>query len=377
MIKRILIALAVLGLVFGGVIAWKMYMGYMTQQFMAKRKPPAASVAAQPAATSRWQSTLQAVASLEAVQGVQVSGEIAGQVEAIHFSSGQEVKQNDLLIELDTTVDRAELERLRTVLDLAKVQFDRQKRLVNREMSPQSELDEAKARYRQAQAEVKKQRIFIGKKRIQAPFAGKLGIRKVDLGQYLSPGEPIVGLQSLHPIYANFSLPQQAMDRVSQGQKVQFTLEGWPETTFSGQITAVEAKVNENTRNVSLQATLDNEDGRLRPGMYGQATIILPQERSLITLPQTAVKYNPYGDIVFVLTAKQDGGEDGGKTYTASRRFVTLGERRGDQVAVLKGLEAGELVVVSGQHKLREGATATVNNEILPSNEPAPQVKDT
>ena len=377
MIKRILIALVVLGLVFGGVIGWKLYMASMTQQFMAQRKPPASSVAARPASMSRWQSTLQAVASLEAVQGVQVSGEIAGQVEAIHFSSGEEVEQNDLLLELDTTVDRAELERLRTVLDLARVQFERQKRLVEREMSPQSELDEAEARYRQAQTEVKKQRILIGKKRIQAPFTGRLGIRKVDLGQYLSPGEPIVGLQSLHPIYANFSLPQQAMDRVSKGQKVELTLEGWPDAVFAGEITAIEAEVNENTRNVSLQATLDNESGRLRPGMYGQATIILPDERSLITLPQTAVKYNPYGDIVFVLKAEENGGEKSGKTYTASRRFVTLGERRGDQVAVLKGLEAGELVAVSGQHKLREGARATVNNEILPSNEPAPQVEDT
>ncbi len=370
--KRIFIVVLILGLVFGGVLGWKMYLGYMTKQYMAQQKPPTASVAAKPAAKSQWQSRLQAVASLQAVQGVEVSGEIAGQVEQIHFRSGQEVKQNDLLLELDTTVDRAELERLKTVLDLARVQFDRQKRLVEREMSPQSELDEAKARYRQAQAEVKKQRIFIGKKRIRAPFAGQLGLRKVDLGQYLSPGEPIVGLQSLHPIYANFSLPQQAMKRISKGQKVEFTLEGWPDEVFSGEITAIEAEVNENTRNVSLQATLDNEAGLLRPGMYGRASIILPDKRSLITLPQTAVQYNPYGDVVFVLTPKEEG-----ETYTASRRFVSLGERRGDQVAVLKGLETGELVVLSGQHKLREGASATVNNEILPNNNPAPQVEDT
>jgi len=376
MIKRILIILCLLGLVFGGVFGWRAFVDSKIQEAISKMEAPPAAVSAMPASKQAWVPEFQAVASLQAVHGVEVTGEVPGLITAIHFQSGQKVTKGDLLVELDMSTDRAQLESLRAAEDLARVQFKRLQNLVQRNMAPQSDLDEAEARFKQAQAEVRKQRAVIDKKQIRAPFDGMLGLRQVDQGQYMEPGVPIVSLQAMRPIYVDFSLPQDNLHQVGLDQPIEFRVDTWPERVFQGRITAFESKVSSTSRNIRIQATIPNADEQLRPGMFGQVRVQFGQARELITLPQTAVSSNPYGDVVFVLT-QTDDAKQGQTLYQASRRFVHTGPTRGDQVAVTKGIEENELVVTAGGHKLREGATAIINNQVQPSFAPEPDVPDT
>ena len=373
--KRILFAVVLLVVIFGGVFGYRMFVDSKIQEAMSQRQRPPTAVAAMEAQLEVWQPCLESVGSLEAVQGVEVTGELPGLITAITFSSGETVTKGQALVKLDTSSDRAQLRSLEAAKELAAIQYKRMKNLVKREMSPQSDLDIDEARFKQADAEVDRQRVQIEKKQIKAPFSGQLGIRQVNLGQYLEPGTPIVSLQALDPIYVNFSLPQQHFQKVSVGQAVTFTVNTWPDRAFSGTITAIPPKVDETSRNFKLQATLDNGDTRLKPGMFGTVCLDLPDTRELVTLPQTAISFNPYGDVVYVLQST-DEEFNGQPVYMASRKFVTTGETRGDQIAVHKGLEPGETVVVSGQHKLREGARALINNSTMPGNNPSPQLQD-
>ena len=376
MFKRIFVTLLFLGLIFGGVFGWKAFVNSKIEEAMSKRKPPPVAVNAMSAQKQRWQPAFQAVASLQAVQGVDVTGEVPGLITTLHFQSGDTVSRGDLLLELDMSTDRAQLQSLLAAQDLARVQFRRMQNLVKRNMAPQSDLDEAEAKYKQAQAEVKKQRALIDKKEIRAPFTGKLGIRRVDVGQYLQPGTPIVTLQAMHPIYANFSLPQANVNQVKEGQEIVFQVDTWPDRTFTGRITAMNAKITLTSRNIDIQATLDNEQKLLRPGMYGMVRVQFGQAQEVITLPQTAISSNPYGDVVFILDELDKKAQD--KTlYKASRRFVHTGKTRGDQVAVTKGITTADLVVIAGQHKLREGAVAFINDDVQPAFSPEPQVPNT
>jgi membrane fusion protein (multidrug efflux system) len=373
--KRILFAVLLLAVILGGVFGYRAFVSIKMQEAMSNRQAPPTAVAAMEAPLEVWKPCLEAVGSLEAVQGVDVTGELPGLITEITFSSGENVNKGKVLVKLDTSADRAQLRSLVAARELAEIQFKRMKSLVAREMSPQSDLDIDEARFKQADAEVDRQRVQIEKKQIKAPFSGQLGIRRVNLGQYLDPGTPIVSLQALAPIYVNFSLPQQHFQKVSVGQSVAFTVNTWPDQPFSGTITAIPPKVNEATRNFELQATLPNTDKRLKPGMFGTVCLELPETRELITIPQTAVSFNPYGDVVFVLQPTEDKAKEQ-KVYRASRTFVTTGETRGDQVAIHKGLEPGQMVVISGQHKLREGARAVINNSTMPDNDPSPQLQD-
>jgi len=373
--KRILFAVLLLAVIFGGVFGYKVFVNIKMQEAMSNREQPPTVVAAMEAPLEVWQPCLEAVGSLEAVQGVAVTGELPGLITEISFSSGETVNKGDVLIKLDTSADRAQLRSLEAARELATIQFKRMKSLVEREVAPQSELDDDEAKFKQADAEVDRQRVQIEKKQIKAPFAGQLGIRQVNLGQYLDPGTPIASLQTLTPIYVNFSLPQQHFQKVSVGQPVTFTVNTWPGQTFSGTITAIPPKVSEATRNFELQGTIPNKDKRLKPGMFGTVCLDLPDTKELITLPQTAVSFNPYGDVVFVLQPTEDTAK-GQTVHRASRKFVTTGETRGDQIAIHKGLEPGQKVVVSGQHKLREGARVVINNSTMPNNDPSPQLQD-
>ena len=373
--KRILFAVVLLVVIFGGVFGYRVFVDSKIQEAMSQREPPPTAVAAMEARLETWQPCLEAVGSLEAVQGVDVTGELPGLITEITFSSGEMVKKGQLLVKLDTSADRAQLRSLEAARELAEIQYKRMQNLVKREMSPQSDLDIDEAKFKQADAEVDRQRVHIAKKQIKAPFSGQLGIRRVNQGQYLEPGTPIVSLQALDPIYLNFSLPQQHFQKVSVGHSVTFEVNTWPDRTFTGTITAIPPQVSQASRNFEIQATLDNGDKSLKPGMYGSVCLDLPETKEQVTLPQTAISFNPYGDVVFVL---EDTGEavEGQPVYLASRKFVTTGETRGDQIAISKGLQPGQLVVVSGQHKLREGARAMVNNSTLPDNNPAPQLQD-
>ena len=346
------------------------------QEAMSSMESPPIAVSAMPASKQAWMPEFQAVASLQAVQGVEVTGEVPGLITAIHFQSGQKVKQGDLLLELDMSTDRAQLQSLKAAEDLARAQYARQQNLVQRDMAPQSDLDEAEAKFKQAQAEVRKQQALIDKRQIRAPFDGVLGLRKVEKGQYMQPGIPIISLQNMQPIYVNFSLPQENLHQVSLGQHIELSVDTWPDRTFKGQITAFDSKISSTSRNIRIQATLPNADEVLRPGMYGQVTVQFGQPQEVITLPQTAISSNPYGDVVFVLTQVEDSAH-GADLYQASRRFVHTGLNRGDQVAVTQGIEENDLVVTTGGHKLREGAKAIINNQVEPSFSPDPEVPNT
>ena len=374
--KRVLIALVLVLLILGGIFAYKYYVGMKIEEAMSGKKPPPVTVSAREAGTATWRPVLAAVGSFHAVNGVEVSGEVAGLVTAIRFASGQEAAEGDPLVQLDTRTDRDTLESLLVARDLARIQFERLQTLVERNMAPQSELDEARAKYKQAKAEVARQQTIINKKTIKAPFSGVLGIRQVNLGQYFAPGTPLVRLQSLDPIYVRFSLPQQHLQDIELRQEISVKVDAWPDTAFQGRITAIAPSIGETTRNFQIQATLDNTDKKLKPGMFGRVAIQLPRQNDVLTLPQTAINYNPYGDVIFVLEKSTEHIE-GQPVYTAVRRFVSTGGQRGDQVAIHKGIQVGDLVVTVGQHKLREGARVLINNSVEPGSRKNPDVTDT
>jgi membrane fusion protein (multidrug efflux system) len=322
-----------------------------------------------------WQPTLPAVGTVQAVQGVTVSTDLPGIVEKITFESGQQVKKGDPLVKLDTKQEEAQLNSAQARLALAKSNLDRQQGLLQKRVSSQSDFDSAQAEYRQAEAAVAEMKATIERKVIRAPFTGVLGIRQVNLGQYLQSGDAVVPLQSLDPIYVNFSLPQQKLKDLEVGRDVKVTADGLPNRSFTGKISSVNAVIDEATRNVMAQATLENPGQLLRPGMFVTAEVLLPAKEKVISLPVTAINYAPYGDSVFVIENMKD--EKDGHAYEGVRQqIVTLGAQRGDQVSVVSGLKAGEEVVTTGGFKLMPKAAVQRNNDRQPANSAAPTPAD-
>jgi membrane fusion protein (multidrug efflux system) len=320
-----------------------------------------------------WPATLDAIGTVQAVRGVTVSADLPGVVEAILFESGQAVRAGDVLVRLDARQERAQLAAAEAQRDLAKLSLERVRGLVAQGILAQAELDRAAAEHKQAEARVGEIAATIERKHVRAPFSGVLGIRQVDLGQYLAGGAPIVPLQSLDPLHVDFSVPQQQVGRLRPGGAIVVSVEGASSPT-PGEINAVDAVVDEATRNVRVQATIANPDGRLRPGMFVQVQARMGQQKPVVALPASAISYAPYGDSVYVV-AEMEGA--GGSRYRGVRQqFVKLGPARGDQVAVLEGLDAGAEVVSSGAFKLRNGAAVQVNNEVLPADNPAPRPED-
>ncbi len=375
MIKRLIITIFALAVLFGGIFGWKWFVHQQVAKYMANRPTPAEVVQASKAGTRTWRPRIAAVGSLSAIQGVDVSTEVAGVVTKIEFNSGQSVKQGDVLVKLDTDADEAQLRSLRAQSELARIQYKRQRELYRSHSTSRSSLDQAKAQYTQSQAQVSRQQALIDKKIIRAPFSGIVGIRQVDLGQYVAPGTTIVTLQQLNPIYVNFSLPQQDLPKVHEGQTVHLTVSGFGKAQFSGKITAINPKVNGSTRNFKIQATISNAKHQLRPGMFVNANIVMPTQNRVVTVPQTAISYNPYGEFVYVL--QKTGNKRHGKTvYKASRKVVQTGTTRGDLVQVTKGIKPGQLVVTAGTVKLHPGALALINNKNSPSYSANPQVSE-
>lgn len=322
----------------------------------------------------QWPTTISIIGTVEAVHGVTVSADLPGTVARITFDSGQPVRAGDVLVELDTRQERAQLAALEAQRDLAKVNYARMQQLVNEGVISRMEYDQASAQQRQTEANVAEIRATIERKTIRAPFSGILGIRKVNLGQYLAAGNPIVALQSLNPIYVDFGVPQQTAGQVRRGRSLRITSDDFAGQTFTGRVTALDSVVDETTRNVQIQATLSNPEGKLRPGMFVQVGVGLGANRSVITLPASAISYAPYGDSVFVITDLQDKS---GRTYRGVRQqFVKVDGSRGDQVAIVSGVKAGDEVVSSGVFKLRNGAAVQVNNKVQPENNPAPKPQD-
>jgi membrane fusion protein (multidrug efflux system) len=310
---------------------------------------------------------------MAAVQGVTVSADLPGTVEKIHFDSGQAVRAGDVLAVLDTRQEQAQLEALEAQRELARITFERMQGLLDERVISRAEFDRASADQRQQDARVAEIRAVIDRKTIRAPFSGVLGIRQVNLGQYLAGGDPLVSLQSLNPIYVNFGVPQQSAGQVPVGRTVRITTDDGTRA-WSGRVTAIDSMVDEATRNVQIQATLANPDGKLRPGMFVQTEVALGPNQSVVALPASAISYAPYGDSVFAVTELQT--EDGKSYRGVKQQFVKLGPSRGDQVAILSGIQAGDEVVTSGVFRLRNGVAVEVNNAVRPANSPAPTVEN-
>jgi len=355
--KRLFLVLFLLGAVLGGIFGWKFYQ--QQQQAAGQAGPPPPVVAVSEVKREVWPEYLKAVGSLVAVSGIDVTNEVSGQVRHIHFESGQIVSSGDVLVELDAEVDQAELEGLVAGQHLAQLKMDRVSRLISERSVSQAELDEARGALDDATAQVTAKQAVIAKKTIRAPFAGTLGIRRVDLGEYLAPGSPIVPLEALDPIYLDFSLPERLLARVAVDQEVRVSVQGYPGEDFGGRIEALNPGVDEGTRSLRLRAVLPNPDQRLRPGMFAEVRVVMPEPQQVLTLPATAVVYNPYGNSVFVVS-------DGEQGLTVQRRQVQTGEVRDGRVAVTEGLSAGDRVVSAGQMKLRNDMPVTIDAKPAP-----------
>jgi len=337
-------------------------------------QPPPEAVTTIVAQQEAWPATLSAIGTMAAVQGVTVSADLPGTVARILFDSGQAVNAGDTLALLDTRQEEAQLAAIDAQRELARLTFERMQGLLDERVISRAEFDRATAEYRQADAQVGEIRAVIQRKTIRAPFSGILGIRQVNLGQYLAGGDALVTLQSLSPIYVNFGVPQQSAGQIVVGRTVRLTADDVAGAEWSGRITAIDSVVDPATRNIQVQATLANPGGRLRPGMFVQTEVALGASETVIALPASAISYAPYGDSVFVVADMK--GEDG-KPYSGVRQqFVKPGAARGDQVAVLSGINGGDEVVTSGVFKLRNGAAVHVNNTVQPGNDPAPRPED-
>jgi membrane fusion protein (multidrug efflux system) len=337
-------------------------------------QPPPEAVTTITARRERWPATIGAIGTVAAVRGVTVSADLPGMVETISFESGRSVREGDVLVRLDTKQEEAQLAAVEAQQELARLNYERMQGLVQDGAISRAEYDVAVAERKQTEARVGEIRATIERKTIRAPFTGILGIRQINLGQYLSAGDPIVPLQALHPIYVNFGVPQQDAVRMRQGRGVRITTGDVTKVEFAGRITAIDSIVDAATRNVQVQATVPNPDGRLRPGMFVQAEVSLGADRPVVSLPASAISYAPYGDSVFVVAQLKDPN---GQGYRGVRQqFVKVGGTRGDQVAIVSGVNAGEEVVTSGVFKLRNGAAVLVNNTVQPANNPAPRPGD-
>jgi len=359
MISRIILVILVLSAVFGGIFGWK---HHQAQQMAAMQgaSPPPAVIAAARVERETWRPKLQVVGSLAAVAGIEVSNEVGGKVSAIHFQSGASAEQGELLLELDDSTDQAELKGLLAELTLGKLKFQRVAKLVKDKSVSKSDYDEARASLDNAEAAVAAKQALIEKKRIRAPFAGRLGIRRVDQGEYLGPGTAIVPLEKLDPIFVDFALPEREMARIGRGQTVEVGVQAYPGEHFSGEITAVDPGVIVGSRSFRLQAMLANPDQRLRPGMFADVRVLLPETEGVLTVPDTAISYAPYGDTVFVINQKEGGS-------TVERRRIETGAARSGRVSVLSGLSEGEQVVSAGHNKLRNGQAVAIDSMQAPA----------
>jgi membrane fusion protein (multidrug efflux system) len=357
MVKRLSLVVLLLLVIFGGVFGW--WYHQLQEKMAARKPPPPAAVAVTEVREETWPSYLSAVGSLAAVAGIDVTNEVPGKVSGLRFESGAVAKEGQLLIELDASADLAELEGLLAAQRLARVKFDRLAELLPKKSASKADYDEAKAMLDVAEAAAEAKRAVIAKKKVLAPFSGRLGIRKVDLGQYLPPGSPIVPLEALSPIYVDFSLPERHLATLGVGQKVFVAVQAYPGESFEGRITALNPGIEEGTRTLKVRAALDNPQERLRPGMFAEVRVLLSDDRRVLTIPDTAITYAPYGDSVFTVAQGEQGP-------TVQRKQVETGETRHGRVAVTSGLAQGDRVVSAGQVKLRNGMPVTLDAKPAP-----------
>lgn len=370
MIKRMTIMLGLMALLFGGLYGFQTFKGMMMRKAMAAMANPPQTVSTVVAATEPWQSSLTAVGSLRAVNGADLALQVSGIVQDIQFTSGDSVAAGQQLLQLVATDDVAKLQSLQATAENYAIVLKRDEAQIKFNAVSQATLDNDKANLKNAKALVDQQKAIVEQKTLKAPFAGRLGIRAVDLGQYLSAGTSIVTLQSLDPIYVDFYLPQQALAQITIGQDVTATVDAFRGERFAGQITAINSKVDSTSRNVQVRATLRNNPARLLPGMFARVEIAVGKPEQLVTVPLTAIVNNSYGDLVYLVDDLRDG------RGTARQMFVKTKTPKGDRIAVIEGVKPGETVVVAGQLKLRNGSPVKIDNSHVPLAEAAPNIVD-
>ena len=378
MVKKIIFALCVFA---GLALTLVLIIGTKKASFDAMAEagklmgPMPESVATFTAERQSWIDSVQAIGSIEPVQGVRLDAEVAGVVKAINFKNGQNVEAGDILVQLDVTVEAALLNSNKATANLAKTELDRAKRLRGTDSIAQSQLDRAQADFDRAIAQMKNLEAIIERKTIRAPFSGRTGIRQINLGQYLSQGAPIVTLQSYDQVFVNFTLPQQAIARIKTGMQVTLHSDVYPDQSFEGTLTAISAQIDPTTRTVKLQGTLDNPDQLLRPGLFVKVTVTLPKKNEVLVVPATSIVYAPYGNSIFKVVTETDE-TTGTATTIVQQSFIRTGKHMGDFVSVIEGIEEGDEVVSAGAFKLRNGMPVTIHNEMAPTPELAPNPKN-
>jgi membrane fusion protein, multidrug efflux system len=375
MLKRMVIMLIAVGLVLVAVFGFEAFKNKMIHHFIATLSNPPQTVSTIVAKSDTWTSKLEAVGTVRAINGVALSSQVAGTVAAIHFESGTDVKQGTLLIELSAADDIAHLDALKATAELARITYERDKTLVSTKAVSEQTVDSDRWTLKNDEAQVAQQQALVNYKFIKAPFSGRIGIRQVDVGQYIAAGTPIVALQQLDPIYVDFYLPQQSIAQIKVGQPVAAEVNTYPGEPFNGKVSAINSLVDPATRNVQVRAVFKNPGNKLQPGMFATVDIDVGKPQNYVTLPQTAITYNSYGDLVYLVEDKGKNAK-GQPQLFAQQTFVTVGDTRGDQIAVLSGVKVGDTVVTAGQVKLRNGTPLTIKNTVQPSNNPNPQPAD-
>jgi membrane fusion protein (multidrug efflux system) len=379
MAKKILLTALGLIVVVGGLAGIKiMQFKAMTAQ-ASTAGPPPESVAAIEVKEVLWQPTIDAIGTITAVQGVTLSAEVPGTIKRIAFESGELVKAGQVLVELDATTEKAQLLAAEASADLARTNLERDVALEKSGSIAANQVRTSTATAKQSEAELQRLQSIISKKTIRAPFTGRVGLRQVNLGQFVGNGDAIVSLQSPDPVYVDFALPQQRLSDLTVGLEVRVATDAFPNETYTGKLAAIQPELDATTRNVKLRGELQNPKGELRPGMFVRAQVVLPQNEKVIAVPSTAIMYAPYGDSVYVVVPAKGTDEKPAdpKALVAEQKFVRLGQTRGDFVAITKGLKPGDKVVVTGAFKLRNNAPVVVNNELLPQASENPKPNDT
>jgi membrane fusion protein, multidrug efflux system len=366
--KRMIVMLLGVGILFGGVFGYKAFVGAMMGEFFDNMPAPVVSITAIEAHEVTWTDRLEAVGSFSAVQGTLLTTEVGGIVREIRFDSGSNAAVGDELLLLDSTSDQARLRSLEAAERFARAELERAKKLVAQRNLPEVELTRRQSEAEQATAAVAEQRARVGQKTLRAPFAGELGIRQVSLGQFVAPGDPVVFMQTRDPIHLDFSLSDRHVARLDNGQAVRVSLDA-DDVVFEGRIQAIEPAVRESTRSFAVQALLPNPDGRLRPGMFGRVVLETGAPRTVTVVPQTAIRFSPYGNVVFLISADDNGD------LRVTQRFVQTGARRGDLIEVTDGLVPGDRIATSGLLKLRNGAQVRINDDpaVQPGADPDPR----
>ncbi len=375
-LKRMLVMLALLAVLIAVIVGIKAWT--ISRMMSNMPPPPAPTVTTTVAAYDAWQPVQASVGSLRAVRGADLAFDVAGVVSKVSLASGEDVRQGDLLVQLRDDDDVAALRQAEAAAALAKVTFDRAKRQLEVKAISQADYDNAAADLRARQAAVQQHQALVAKKQLRAPFDGRAGIVTLSPGSYVNAGSAVVTVQQLDPVFVDFTVPQRDLGKLAIGQRVTLRVDAWGERVFEGVLSAIDPKVDGDTRNARVEASVGNADGALVPGMFANVGIEVGEQHRQLTLPQTAITFNPYGETVFVVKPPAQAKDDNGEPAkpTAQQVFVTTGATRGDQIAVLSGIEEGTEVVTSGQLKLKNGTLLTIDNSKPPKNDPAPTLQE-